>query len=148
MNRLQKELEKYRENCEDTKCEQLSTELSQLQEKYYRQQLEQKSRQHYEKQKEDRLGKNGLIAHYNPYKKQRGGTQQVIEDTDNLLMSVEDEWFEAMMAEEWDNMGIEDDFNPSESFECAKSHNDSLSVRTKNVKATFAEEKDTRLVPR
>ena len=138
-------MEKYRENCEDTKCEQLSTELSQLQEKYYRQQLEQKSRQHYEKQKEDRLGKNGLIAHYNPYKKQRGGTQQVIEDTDDLLMSVEDEWFEAMMAEEWDNMDIEDDFNSSGNVE---SHSDSSSVRTKHVKGTFVEEKDTRLVPR
>jgi len=141
-------LEKFRENCEDTKCEQLSTELSQLQEKYYRQQLEQKSRQHYEKQKEDRLGKNGLIAHYNPYKKQRGETQQVIEDTDDLLISVEDEWFEAMVVEEWDNMDIEDDFNSSESIGCAKFHNDSSSVKAKQVKDTCVEEKDTRLFPR
>ena len=141
-------MEKYRENCEDTKCEQLSTELSQLHEKYYCQQLEQKSRQHYEKQKEDRLGKNGLIAHYNPYKKQRGSTQHVVEEPDDLLMSVEDEWFEAMVAEEWDNMDIENDFNTSESIECNKSNNYLSSAKIRDVKNRIVEEKDARLVPR
>ena len=68
-HRLQKELELYRDRAEDIKCEQLTAELSQLQENYYRHQLEKKSHQHYEKQKEGRLGNAGYIAHYNPYKR-------------------------------------------------------------------------------
>ena len=77
--------------------------MSQLQESYYRHQLEKKSRQHYEKQKEGRLGNAGYIAHYNPYK--RNNQQEEQEPVD--LMPIEDEWFEAMA----DDMDIDEDID-------------------------------------
>lgn len=85
----------YRDRAEDIKCEQLTAELSQLQENYYRHQLEKKSRQHYEKQKEGRLGNAGCIAHYNPYKK------NINQQEPKEVVPVEDEWFEAMADEVW-----------------------------------------------
>ena len=95
--RLQKELELYRDRAEDIKCEQLTAELSQLQENYYHHQLEKKSRQHYEKQKEGRLGNAGYIAHYNPYKRNSQQEGQKAKD----LVPIEDEWFENMADEDW-----------------------------------------------
>ena len=71
--------------------------MSQLQESYYRHQLEKKSRQHYEKQKEGRLGNAGYIAHYNPYKRSNQQEEQDPKD----LMPIEDEWFETMADEDW-----------------------------------------------
>ena len=58
-----------------------------MQESYYRHQLEKKSRQHYEKQKEGRLGNAGYIAHYNPYKRSNQQEEQDPKD----LMPIEDE---------------------------------------------------------
>jgi len=105
-HRLQKELELYRDRAEDIKCEQLTAELSQLQESYYHHQLEKKSRQHYEKQKEGRLGNAYHIAHYNPYKSNNQQEEHEPED----LLSVEDEWFETMVNEDW-VMDIDEDIN-------------------------------------
>lgn len=74
-----------------------------MQESYYRHQLEKKSRQHYEKQKEGRLGNAGYIAHYNPYKRNSQQQEQEPED----LAPVEDEWF---ADEDW-VMDINEDIN-------------------------------------
>ena len=87
-HRLQKELELYRDRAEDIKYERLTAELSQLQENYYCHQLEKKSRQHYEKQKEGRLGNAGYIAHYNPYKR---NSQQEGQEAKNLVSIKKDE---------------------------------------------------------
>ena len=136
IRRLQKELELYRDRAEDIKCEQLTAELSQLQKSYYRHQLEKKSRQHYEKQKEGRLGNTGYIAHYNPYKRNEQPEEQDLSD----LMPVEDEWFEGMADEDW-VMDIDDDIDQLVTLntnESAKSTTESAEkvVEEKETKST------------
>ena len=140
--RLQKELELYRDRAEDIKCEQLTAELSQLQESYYRHQLEKKSRQHYEKQKEGRLGNAGNIAHYNPYKRNNQQKEQEPKD----LVPIEDEWFEAMADEDW-VMDIDEDIailDNSESTSKSLEHMNTTAESTSKV----AEEKEPKLTPR
>lgn len=143
--RLQKELELYRDRAEDIKCEQLTAELSRLQESYYRHQLEKRSRQHYEKQKEGRLGNAGHIAHYNPYKK----NSQVEQELDDLV-PVEDEWFESMADEDW-VMGIDEDIDKFTdidtsnvgSTKCLQQANTNAESSIKSV-----DEKESKLVSR
>jgi len=68
-----------------------------------------------------------------------------MEEPDDIMMSVEDEWFEAMAAEEWDNMDI-DDFDTSETVTCnSTGSSNSSGAKMKELKV---EEKDARLVPR
>ena len=144
-HRLQKELELYRDKAEDIKCEQLTAELSQLQESYYRQQLEKKSRQHYERQKEGRLGNAGHIAHYNPYK--RNGQQKEQEPKD--LVPVEDEWFEAMADEDW-VMDIDEDIDELTMVYTSGNAKSLEQVNNTNAELTIkpADEKETKLITR
>lgn len=134
----------YRDRAEDIKCEQLTAELSQLQESYYRHQLEKKSRQHYEKQKEGRLGNAGYIAHYNPYKRNKQPEEQEAKD----LVPVEDEWFEAMADEDW-VMDIEDDLDKLTSGDTSEGTKSLEHVNT-NTESTIklSNEKETKQLPR
>ena len=105
--------------------------MSQLQESYYRHQLEKKSRHHYEKQKEGRLGNAGYIAHYNPYKRSNQQEEQDRKD----LMPIEDEWFEAMADEDW-VMDIDEDIDKLatlDSSENTKSFEHSVKTSTEST---------------
>ena len=113
--------------------------MSQLQESYYRHQLEKKSRQHYEKQKEGRLGNAGYIAHYNPYKRSNQQEEQDPKD----LMPIEDEWFEAMADEDW-VMDIDEDIDTLATLDWSLEH-----VKTSTESTTkVTDEKEHKLTTR
>ena len=133
----------YRDRAEDIKCEQLTAELSQLQENYYRHQLEKKSRQHYEKQKEGRLGNAGYIAHYNPYK--RNSQQEGQEAKDLDLVSIKDEWFENMADEDW-VMDIDDKIDELITADSNEGNNHVNTNTQSTIKTT--NEKQPKLVTR
>ena len=118
--------------------------MSQLQESYYRHQLEKKSRQHYEKQKEGRLGNAGYIAHYNPYK--RSNQQEEQEPVD--LMPIEDEWFEAMADEDW-VMDIDEDIDKLATLNTSESTKSLEHIKT-NAESTskVTNEKEPKLTTR
>ena len=118
--------------------------MSQLQESYYRHQLEKKSRQHYEKQKEGRLGNAGYIAHYNPYK--RSNQQEEQEPVD--LMPIEDEWFEAMADEDW-VMDIDEDIDKPATLDTSESIKSLEHIKT-NAESTskITNEKEPKLTTR
>ena len=105
--------------------------MSQLQESYYLHQLEKKSRQHYEKQKEGRLGNASYIAHYNPYK--RSNQQKEQEPVD--LMPIEDEWFEATADEGW-VMDIDEDIDKLTTLDASESTTKSLEHMKTNAEST------------
>ena len=141
---MQKELELYRDRAEDIKCEQLTAELSQLQESYYRHQLEKKSRHHYEKQKEGRLGNAGYIAHYNPYKRSDQQEEQDPKD----LMPIEDEWFEAMTDEDW-VMDIDEDIDKLATLDSSENIKSFEHLKTSTESTTkVADEKEHKLIRR
>ena len=142
-HRLQNELELYRDRAEDTKCEQLTAELSQLQENYYRYQLEKKSHQHYEKQKEGRLGNAGYIAHYNPYKRNSQQEGQKAKDLD--LVSIKDEWFENMADQDW-VMDIDDKIDELITADSSEGNNHVNTNTQSTIKTT--NEKQPKLVTR
>ena len=118
--------------------------MSQLQESYYRHQLEKKSRQHYEKQKEGRLGNAGYIAHYNPYK--RSNQQEEQEPVD--LVPIEDEWFEAMADEDW-VMDIDEDIDKLATLNTSESTKSLEHIKT-NAESTskVTNEKEPKLTTR
>ena len=129
---------------EDIKCEQLTAELSQLQESYYRHQLEKKSRQHYEKQKEGRLGNASYIAHYNPYK--RNNQQEEQEPVD--LIPIEDEWFEAMADEDW-VMDIDEDIDKLATLDTSESIKSLEHIKTNEESTSkVTDEKEPKLTTR
>ena len=115
--------------------------MSQLQESYYRYQLEKKSRQHYEKQKEGRLGNAGYIAHYNPYKRSNQQEEQEPKD----LMSIEDEWFEAMADEDW-VMDIDEDIDKLATLDISESTKSFEHSAESTIK--IADEKEDKLTTR
>ena len=133
----------YRDRAEDIKCEQLTAELSQLQDSHYRHQLEKKSRQHYEKQKEGRLSNAEYIAHYNPYKRHNQRAEQELKD----LMPVEDEWFETAMADEDWVMEIDEDIDKFTSTDTSSNINSLEHVSAESTEKN-TNEKENKAVSR
>ena len=123
------------------KCGQLTAELSQLQENCHHHQLKKKSRQHYEKQKEGRLGKASYIAHYNPYKRNNQQEGQEAKD----LVPVEDEWFENMADRDW-IMDIDDEIDELIKADSSESNNQ-VNINTESTIKT-ANEKEPKPVTR
>ena len=118
--------------------------MSQLQESYYRHQLEKKSRQHYEKQKEGRLSNAGYIAHYNPYKRSNQQEEQDPKD----LMPIEDEWFEAMADEDW-VIDIDEDIDKLTTPDTSESTKSLEHVKTSTESTTkVTDEKEHKLTTR
>ena len=115
--------------------------MSQLQESYYRHQLEKKSRQHYENK---RSGNAGYIAHYNPYKRSNQQEEQDPKD----LMPIEDEWFEAMVDEDW-IMDVDEDIDKLATLDTSESTKSLEHVKTSTESTTkVTDEKEHKLTTR